>query len=207
MYGPWFINHIALYAVPTPIVSVVGSNSTAPFNGTVYNLTGAIQLDTNIVDTAIIATWEWSRGGQSLRILETVSPYYQSVLTFQPLATNSSGEYRLSVTLRSENNTVYIIQNRASITYSMSVLRKYYTTLRIVRCFVVFGHTHPIHLLPHIPQLYQTAHLLYLSYHVIRFLMKYVERQCPLAVLLILWMVCLLHPSSYGLAPVVIKCQ
>lgn len=105
-------------------MSVTGSDSVIPYNGTVYNLTGAIQLDMSIVNMDIVATWVWTLAEKTLKIQETVLPLYQSVLMFQPLATNSSGEYRLNVTLRSRVDTGYITETSTSTTYSISVLRK-----------------------------------------------------------------------------------
>ncbi len=112
-------------AVPTPIVSVTGPDSVNPYNGTTYNLTGTIQLDMSIVNMdVIVATWEWTLAGKTLRFFNAVPPVYQSVLIFRPLATNSSGEYHLTVTLRPLNNTDYITESSASNAYNISVLRK-----------------------------------------------------------------------------------
>ena len=104
---------------------MIGPDSVIPYNGTIYNLTGTIQLDTSIVNVdIIIATWVWTLDGETLRSFEIVSPLYQSVLMFTPLATNSSGVYHLTVTLRSLNNTNYITESSASNTYNISVIRK-----------------------------------------------------------------------------------
>lgn len=126
MHRPWAINHnIIPNAVPTPVMSVTGPDSVIPYNGTIYNLTGTIQLDMSIVNMDIIvATWVWTLAGETLGVFETVAPVYQSVLMFRPLATNSSGEYHLIVTLTSLNNTDYITESSASTTYYISVLRK-----------------------------------------------------------------------------------
>ena len=107
------------------MVSVTGPDSSMlPYNGTVYNLTGAVQLDMSVVNTDVVAAWVWSLGGETLIVHETMSPPHQSIFTFRPLATNSSGEYCLSVMLRSLDNADYIAQNSQSTTYSISVLRK-----------------------------------------------------------------------------------
>lgn len=106
-------------------MSVTGPDSMLPYNGTIYNLTGTIQLDMSIVNTdVIIATWVWTLAGETLRFFNIAPSLYQSVLMFRPLATNSSGEYNLTVTLRPLNNTDYIIESSASNTYNISVLRK-----------------------------------------------------------------------------------
>ena len=114
----YFIHH----AVP-PLEILVTSHSTTPYNGTIFSLTGAIQLDTSIVDIDIAITWQWSLGEMTL-LEETSSSPLQSVLSFLPLATNSSGEYRLSVTLVPLANTPFIVQSSGSHLHNLSVLRK-----------------------------------------------------------------------------------
>ena len=114
----YFIQH----AVPTPEILVTSSSPT-PYNGTIFSLTGAIQLDTSNVDIDIAATWQWSLGEMTL-LEETLSSPLQSVLSFLPLATNSSGEYRLSVTLAPLVNSSSIVQSSGSHLYNLSVLRK-----------------------------------------------------------------------------------
>lgn len=101
----------------------VASNLT-PYNGTIFDLTGAIQLDMSTVNTGVEATWVWSLGGETLESQQTVTPPHQTVLRFQPLATDSSGMYSLSVTLRSLDNSSYIAENSGSTVYSLTVLRK-----------------------------------------------------------------------------------
>lgn len=89
-----------------------------------FSLTGAIQLDTSIVDIDIATTWQWSLGEMTL-LEETLSSRLQSVLSFQPLATNSSGEYRLTVTLAPLTNSSFIVKSSGSHRYNLSVLRKW----------------------------------------------------------------------------------
>ena len=114
----YFIHH----AVPTPEILVTSSTST-PYNGTIFSLTGAIQLNTSIVDINIAATWQWSLG-EMILLEETSSSPHQSVLSFLPLATNSSGEYRLNVTLTPLANSSFVVQSSGSHLYNISVLRK-----------------------------------------------------------------------------------
>lgn len=111
-------------AVPTLVVSVVGQSVT-PYNGTVFTVTGALQLDKSIVNLDTTATWVWSFRGTMLKYQETVSPLHESVFTFQPLATDSSGEYTISVTLAPTDNSALIVENSISATYNLFVLRKF----------------------------------------------------------------------------------
>ena len=73
------------------------------------------------MNTGIVATWTWSLGGKTLESEETVAPPHQTVLRFQPLATNSSGLYSLNVTLRSLDNSDYIAENSGSTVYSLTL--------------------------------------------------------------------------------------
>ena len=110
------------HAVPTPEVVITG-NSITPYNGTVFNLTGAIQMDMRIVN--ITATWEWSFGETMLMYQETITPPHESIFKFQPLASNSSGNYILRVTLTPLDNFLFVIENSITVVYNLSVLRKY----------------------------------------------------------------------------------
>lgn len=101
------------------------TNTSTPYNGTVFNLTSAIQLDRSNVDIGIAVSWRWSLGENTLRIQETLLAPHQSSLSFQPLATNSSGVYRLSVTLTPLDDSPFIVESSNSSTYDLSVLRKY----------------------------------------------------------------------------------
>ena len=112
------------FLVPTPKVAVT-PQSRIPYNGTVYNLTGSMQLDTSNVDIDIVVTWEWSLRGQTLRSTETISAPHVSVLSFEPLATNSSGDYSLSVTVRPLNGSDFITDSSVVAIHSLNVLREY----------------------------------------------------------------------------------
>ena len=91
-----------------------------PYNGTIFTLTGVVQLDQS-VDTDITASGVWSTGDGPQ---ETTSPPYPTNITFQPLASNSSGEYTLTVTVRPSDNSQFIVGNSASTTYNLVVQRK-----------------------------------------------------------------------------------
>ena len=104
--------------VPPPIITV--SDPFTPYNGTVFTLTGVVQLDQS-VDTDITVSGVWSSGDGPQ---ETTSPPYPTNLTFQPLTTDSSGEYILTVTVRSSDNSPFIVENNSSATYNLVVQRK-----------------------------------------------------------------------------------
>ena len=85
-----------------------------------FKITGVVQLDQN-VDTAVTTSGMWSSSGGVLQ--DSTSPYPTS-LTFHPLATNSSGVYTLTVTIRPSDNSQYIVGNNGSTSYSVVVRRK-----------------------------------------------------------------------------------
>ena len=118
------MKHICIYiyiyiysitAVPAPTVSI--HNNSTPYNGTVFTLTGVVQLH-QIVDTDITVLGVWSSGGSPL---QTTSQPYQTNLTFQPLTSNSSGEYLLTVTVRHSDNSPFIIGSSGRATYNLVV--------------------------------------------------------------------------------------
>ena len=116
--------HIISHAVPTPIVSISGR--LRPYNGTVFNLTGGIQLDLSVVNTDITVMWVWSLRGEMLETQTTASPSpHQITLTFKPLASNSSGEYTLTVTVRPSDNSPFIVGNSGGSVYNLVVQRKF----------------------------------------------------------------------------------
>ena len=106
-------------AVPSPVVSVLNPPAT-PYNGTNFTITGVVQLDQN-VDTDVTASGMWSGDDEPQ---ETTTPPYPTIFTFQPLATNSSGEYTLTVSVRPSDNSPYILGNNGSTTYNVMVQRK-----------------------------------------------------------------------------------
>ena len=101
--------------VPPPSISIV-SHST-PYNGTNFTLTGVVMLDPS-VGTGVIASGVWSSDGSPQ---ETLSPPYPTNLNFRPLATNSSGDYTLTVTVRPSDDSMFIVGNNGSRSYSLTV--------------------------------------------------------------------------------------
>ena len=110
----------SLHTVP-PLTLTIISHST-PYNGTVFTLTGVVQLDQS-VDTDVTVLGVWSSGAAPQ---ETTSPpyAYRTNLTFQPLTSDSSREYTLNVTVRPSDNSPFIVGNSDSTTYNLVVQRK-----------------------------------------------------------------------------------
>ena len=106
--------------VPPPTISV--SDSLTPYNGTVFTLTGVVQLHQS-VDTAVTVVGMWSSGDGSQETIAT-SPPYPINLTFRPLTSSSSGEYVLTVTVRPSDNSQFIVESNGSTTYNLMVQRK-----------------------------------------------------------------------------------
>ena len=79
-----------------------------------------IEIDEN-VDTAVTVSIVWSSNSGPQ---ETISPPYLTSLVFEPLTSNSSKEYTLSVTVRSSGNSAFILSNTDSATYNLVVQRK-----------------------------------------------------------------------------------
>ena len=81
-----------------------------------------IQLVSQNVDNAVIVSAIWLNGSNGWEIIS--SPYLTN-LTFQPLATNSSGMYVLTVSVRSSDNSPYIVENNRSVAYNLVVRCKF----------------------------------------------------------------------------------
>ena len=94
------------------------------YNGTVYNLTGVLQLDTTIVDTDVAVMWVWSLNGQvSVRRSTSAAPHMITI-PFNPLATDSSGLYDLNLNIV-PRNPQYIEGNNNSVTHRLTVLSEF----------------------------------------------------------------------------------
>ena len=93
------------------------SEHPTPYNGTIFTLTGVVHLDQS-VDTDILVSGVWSSSDGSQ---ETKAPPYPTNLTFQPLTSDSSGEYTLTVSVRPLDNSPFIVGNNGSTTYNLEV--------------------------------------------------------------------------------------
>ena len=93
-------------------------DQSTPYNGTNFTLSGQINLHPN-EDTNVIVSGTWS---SDVGLQEAVlSPPYLINLTFQPLATNSSGEYTITAYVRPLDNSPFVIGNNNSASYTLIV--------------------------------------------------------------------------------------
>lgn len=106
-----------------------------PYNGTNFNLTGVVRLDVH-VDTVVTAMGVWSPGDDSQE--STLSPY-PTDLTFEPLATNSSGEYTLTVTVSPSDNSQFILSSNGNTSYNLVVEREL-TNVRLLHLYLSSCH-------------------------------------------------------------------
>ena len=108
---------------------IVSEGSFPAYNGTVYNLTGMLQLDTSIVDTDITVIWEWSLNGQVLLNQNTSAAPHMITIPFIPLATSDSGLYSMSLNQRPTNPQYVVLNSDSSTTYSLTVLSEFIAIL------------------------------------------------------------------------------
>ena len=113
-------------SVPTSVVTVNESPFPA-YNGTVYNLTGILQLDTAIVDTGVNVMWEWSLNSQvSLRQSTSAVPHMITI-PFNPLAMDDSGLYSLNLNIQPINPQYVIGNSDSSTTHSLTILSEFWS--------------------------------------------------------------------------------
>ena len=121
------------------------------YNGTVYNLTGVLQLDTAIVDTGVNVMWEWSLNSRvSLRQSTSAAPHMITI-PFNPLATDDSGLYSLNLNILPINPQYVIGNNDSSTTHSLTVLSElwilsYLYLLKEDFLLVVVLHVHIVYI-------------------------------------------------------------
>jgi hypothetical protein len=104
---------------------MVSEGSFPAYNGTVYNLTGMLQLDTSIVDTDVMVMWEWSLNGQVLVRMSTSTAPHVITISFTPLATNDSGHYSMNLNQLPSNPQYVVGNNDSSTTYHLIVLSEF----------------------------------------------------------------------------------
>ena len=114
-----FAHTCYLRTVPTPQVSI--RDHVTPYNGTNFTLTGVVQLSV-YVDTPVTVLGVWSSGDDPQ---ETTIPPYPTDLPFQPLATDSSGEYTLTFIVYPSDNSEFILSRNGSVTYNVVVAREF----------------------------------------------------------------------------------
>ena len=90
------------------------------YNGTNLTITGRIDLDSN-VNTPVTISGMWT--GDTVPQVISVPPY-QIMLLLLPVATDSSGEYTVTYTIRSSDNSPHIIEYSGTDSYTLAVARK-----------------------------------------------------------------------------------
>ena len=114
---------ILIFAVPRPVFSVL-PHPTA-YNGTNLTIIGRIQQDSN-VDTDVTISGTWSGGTSS--IVTTA----QIMLSLLPVTTNSSGEYTVTYTIHSSDNSPHIIEYNGTDSYNLAVARKLLKCIHLI---------------------------------------------------------------------------
>ena len=112
-------NTLFILLVPTPQVLI--RDHVSPYNGTNFTLTGVVRLSV-YVDTPVTVLGVWWSGDNPQ---ETTIQPYPTDLPFQPLATDSSGEYTLTVTVHPSDNLEYILSRNGSVAYNLVVTREF----------------------------------------------------------------------------------
>ena len=108
---------------------VVNEGSFPAYNGTVFNLTGIVQLDLAVVDIDVTVVWVWSLTSKEMERQNTTSSPHQITISFQPLATNSSGLYRLNLTILPINSEYVVGNSDSSTSYNLVVQRKFWKSM------------------------------------------------------------------------------
>ena len=93
-----------------------------------------VQLNEN-VDSAVTVSGMWNNSGDISQETTTSLPYLTN-LTFQPLATNSSGVYTLTISVTPSDNSPYIIGNSGSTSYNLVVIRKFANCINL-NCIII----------------------------------------------------------------------
>ena len=83
-------------------------------------ITGRIQQNSN-VDTPVTVSGMWT--GDATTQVVTASPYL-IMLSLLPVATDSSGMYNVTYTIRSSDNSQYIMQYNGLESYNLTVERE-----------------------------------------------------------------------------------
>ena len=110
-------------AVPIPQVSIL--DHVTPYNGTNFTLTGVVQLSDYVdTDVTVLGVWSSNSNPQETSLLQSTESPYPTDLIFQPLTTNSTGEYTLTVTVRASDDSEFILGNSGNATYNLVVTRE-----------------------------------------------------------------------------------
>ena len=87
------------------------------YNGTNLTIMGRFLQDSN-VDTGVTILGTWSGGTSSM--VTTA----QIMLSLLPVATVSSGEYTVTYTIHSSDNSLHIVEYNGTDNYNLEVARK-----------------------------------------------------------------------------------
>ena len=88
-----------------------------------FTLTGRVIFNhQNSVDTPVTISTIWSSSSSGL--LEATSQTDDYSLTFQPIATNSSGTFTLTVTIQPSDNSEFIVGSSGNASYILVVRGK-----------------------------------------------------------------------------------
>ena len=87
------------------------------YNGTNLTIMGRF-LQNSDVDTDVTVSGTWSGGTSSMVTTARV------MLSLLPVATDSSGEYTVTYTIHSSDNSPHIIEYNGSDSYNLAVARK-----------------------------------------------------------------------------------
>ena len=90
------------------------------YNGTNLTIIGSINLDSN-VNTPVTVSGMWT--GDTVPQVISVPPY-QIMLSLLPVATDSSGEYTVTYTIRSSDKSSHIVEYSGQDNYNLAVARK-----------------------------------------------------------------------------------
>ena len=115
--------HTSHLVVPIPQVSIL--DHVTPYNGTNFTLTGVVQLSDYVdTDVTVLEVWSSNSNPQETCLQQSTESSYLTDLIFQPLATNSTGEYTLMVTVRTSDDSEFILGSSGSTTYNLMVTRE-----------------------------------------------------------------------------------
>ena len=116
--------HMPFCIIIVPVPSISIHNHTTPYNGTNFTLTAEIELHPNVDTNVTVARTWYNSNGKEVQLETTItSPPYLTNLTFQPLATNSSGVYTLVITVQPLDNSSFIVDNLGAMSYNLTVRR------------------------------------------------------------------------------------
>ena len=112
-----------LLVLPPQVILTITPSSTLLYKGSSVNLTCTATLNTTVVDTAVTVSSVWTGpSGEQLTNTSRVtiidmfqSSPYQSVIVFDPVDDQDSGQYHCNFTIASNNTAVLPVMNSATL--------------------------------------------------------------------------------------------